>query len=208
MMSPRRSRPAQFLLPACVLAIIATLAATTGCATLSPPFNGLKDSPMTVYQLQNYEAPQANAQPTNGLALPPQIMQWITAGASLLPPGLLPPGLLPGTAPAPTTPDAPRFHNFRILSYQQVADPSLKSDILDAFGHSSNFQPATVSCLYPEFGFAIAQPNGAPPADILLSFSCAQVQGYNFAWPYGQTGLTPDASKKFASIVQRAFQGR
>jgi len=207
MMSPRCSRPAQFVLPACFLAAVASLAATTGCATLSPPFNGLKDSPMTVYQLQNYEPPQAAAQATGGFSLPPQIMQWITAGASLLPPGLLPPGLLPGTAPTPTPADAPRFHSFRILNYQQIADSSVKSDILDAFGHSSNFQPATVNCLYPEFGFAIGQPSAAP-ADILLSFSCAQVQSYNFAWPYAQTGLTPDASKKFASIVQRAFQGR
>jgi hypothetical protein len=93
------------------------------------------------------------------------------------------------------------------LGYQAIADSGVKSDILDAFGHSTNFQPATVASFYPEFGFAIGQPTGAP-ADILLSFSCEQVQSFNFAWPYGQTGLTPDASKKFASIVQRAFQGR
>jgi hypothetical protein len=207
MMPPRRLDPARLALASRVVATVALSMAAGGCATLSPPFNGLKDAPMTVYQLQNYEPPQAAAQTTAGLGLPPQIMQWITAGASLLPPGLLPPGLLQGTAGTPPPPDAPRFHSFRILGYQQIVDSSIKSDIVDAFGHSSNFQAATASCLYPEFGFAIGQPSGVP-ADILLSFSCAQVQSYNFAWPYGQTGLTPDASKKFASIVQRAFQGR
>ncbi|MGA2447559.1 MAG: hypothetical protein ABTD50_02655 [Polyangiaceae bacterium] len=206
MMSPRRFDSARLAFAAYVVATFAGSAAAAGCATLSPPFNGLKDAPMTVYRLQNYEPPAPSAQATGGLALPPQIMQWIAAGASLLPPGLLPPGLLQGSAAPQPPADGPRFHSFRILGYEPIVDSGLKSDVLDAFGHSANFQPATATCLYPEFGFAIAQPSGAP-ADILLSFSCAQVQSYNFAWPYAQTGLTPDASKKFASIIQRAFPG-
>lgn len=197
-----------FLLASTACAIAAF---STGCASLSPPFDKMKDSQMTVYRLQNFEPPaqaQAAAAPT-GLQLPPQIQQWITAGASLLPQGLLPPGLLPGTSPqAAPTPDAPRFHGFRILDYRQVSDAGIKGDIVDLFGHGSNFQSSPATCMYAEFGYAIAQPNAAMPADILVSLSCEQVQSYNFAWPYPQTGITPDSSKKFGTIAQRVFQGR
>jgi hypothetical protein len=187
-------------------------AASTGCSTLSAPFNGMKDSQMTVYRLQNFEPPQqAQAQTPGppGFQLPAQIQQWIQAGASLLPPGLLPPGLVAGTAPPPPpAPDAPRFHGFRILEWQAVTDSSVKSDIVDTFGHSSNFTNPQFACMYAELGFAIAQPTGATPADILVSLSCQQVQSFNFVWPYGQTGITPDTEKKFAQIAQRVFAGR
>jgi hypothetical protein len=183
-----------------------------GCGTLSPPFDKMKDSQMTVYRLQNFEPPaQAQAEAAAGaFQLPPQIQQWIQAGASLLPPGLLPPGLVAGSA-APATPtgvDVPRFHGFRILGWQPVNDSGVKGDIADLFGHASNFQNPTSSCMYAEFGFAIAQPDGPTPADILASLSCEQVQAYNFAWPYPQTGITPDSSKKIAAIAQKVFHGR
>ncbi len=192
------------------LVAIGALAGSTGCASVSPPFNTMKDSQMTVYRLQNFEPPPtAPAAPSGGLTLPPQIQQWITAGASLLPPGLLPPGLVPGAAPAaPAAPDAQRFHGFRILEWQPVNDAGVKSDIVDLFGHGSNFQNTPPTCMYAEFGFAIAQPNAPTPADILVSLSCEQVQAFNFPWPYAQTGVTPDSSKKVASIAQRIFQGR
>jgi hypothetical protein len=137
---------------------------------------------MTVYRLQNFEPPPDAA---DAPTLPPQIQQWITAGASLLPPALLPPGLIPGTAPAaPPAPDAQRFHGFRILEWQPVKDPSIKGDIVDLFGRGSNFQNAPPSCMYAEFGFAIAQPDAPTPADILVSLSCEQVEVFNFPWPY------------------------
>jgi hypothetical protein len=188
------------------------LTASAGCSSLSPPFDKMKDSQMTVYRLQNFEPPtQPQAQaPSAGFQLPDPIRQWIQAGASLLPPGLLPPGLIPGTAP-PVAPDAsatPPFHGFRILGYQQITDSAIKSDIVDLFGQKSNFQNATSGCMFAEFGFAIAQPNAPLPADILVSLSCQQVQAYNFAWPYPQTGITPDAEKKVATIAQRVFQAR
>jgi hypothetical protein len=195
------------------LSVLSTL--STGCASLSPPFDQMKGSQMTVYRLQNFEPPaQAQAQAgamgaMGGLTLPPQIQQWITAGASLLPPGLLPPGLLPGSTPqAAAAPDAQRFHGFRILDYRQIDDPAVKGDIVDLFGHGSNFQNAPATCMYAEFGYAIAQPSSPTPADILVSLSCEQVQSFNFAWPYPQTGVTPDSSKKIGAIAQRVFQGR
>jgi hypothetical protein len=187
-------------------------ASNTGCASLSPPFSEMKGSQMTVYRLQNYEPPQqvqAQAPAQGGLQLPAQIQQWIAAGASLLPPGLLPPGLVPGSAPPPPpAADAPRFHAFRILEWQPVNDPSVKSDVIDTFGHSSNFTNPQFSCMYAELGFAIAQPSNPVPADILVSLSCQQVQVFNFAWPYPQTGIAPDTEKKLAQIAQKVFAGR
>jgi hypothetical protein len=186
--------------------------ASLGCASLSPPFDTMKDSRMTVYRLQNFEAPPPSpiAPSAGALTLPPQIQQWIQAGASLLPPGLLPPGLLPGSAPAAPAAaiEAPRFHNFRILEWQPVNDASVKNDIVSAFGRASGFQDVTSNCMFAEFGFAIAQPTSPTPADILVSLSCQQVQTFNFTWPYTQTGITPDTSKKIAAIVQRVFQAR
>jgi hypothetical protein len=187
-------------------------AASTGCGTLSPPFNGMKDSQMTVYRLQNFEPPQQAQTQTpapGSFQLPPQIQQWIAAGASLLPPGLLPPGLVPGAPPATPPPaDAPRFHGFRILEWQAVNDPSVKGDIVDTFGRSSNFTAPQFGCMYAELGFAIAQPNSAVPADILVSLSCQQVQSFNFVWPHPQTGITPDTEKKLAQVAQKVFSGR
>lgn len=190
---------------------VAAFTATTGCASLSPPFDKMKSSPMTVYRLQNFEPPtqgQAQAAP-NGWQIPPVIQQWIQAGASLLPPGLLPPGLLPGSGlGAQAAADAPRFHGFRVLDYQPIEDSALKAEIVDLFGTKGNFQNAASNCMFAEFGFAIAQPNLPTPADILVSLSCDHVQSYNFTWPYAQEGLSPDGSKKIVAIALRVFQGR
>jgi hypothetical protein len=176
---------------------------------MSPPFNGMKDQPMTVYRLQNIEPPPQAAAPAapGGFQIPAVVQQWITGAAQLLPPGLLPPGLLPGsTPPPPAAADAPRFHKFLIIGYQQVNDPAVKADILDTFGHGSNFQNLNQTCMYPEFGFALAQPN-APPVDILVSLSCGQVQSFNVNWPYAQTGLTSNAQTKITSIAKKVFGG-
>ena len=200
------------------------LTGTTGCSsTLSQPFQGMKSQPVTVYRLQNYEPPQAAA---GGAALaaglppiPPQIQQWLSAGAQMLPPGLLPPGLLPGGTPAPTGTDVPRFHNFRILGSMAITDKTQHDDVLDLFGHESNFQAPRQSCMFAEFGFQIgyaaapgagaaAPVGGAAPADILVSLSCDQVAMINYSWPYGtKNGLTPDSAKKIVAIVQKAFGG-
>jgi hypothetical protein len=190
------------------LACAAALGA--GCTSLSPPFADMKGAQMTVYRLQNYEAvsapvPAAQPQP---FQLPPQIQQWVQAGASLLPPGLLPPGLLPGTTPPVVTADAPRFHGFRIIEWQAVNDAGVKGDIVDTFGHSTSFTASQSTCMYAELGFAIAQTASPTPADMLVSLSCQGVQSYNFTWPYAQTGITPDAEKRFAQIEQRVFASR
>jgi hypothetical protein len=172
----------------------------------------MKGAPMNVYRLQNYTPPAQPSTPAaGGLQLPPQIQQWISAGASLLPPGLLPPGLTGSQTPTPA-PDAQRFppamgpQGFPIVTMQPVTDANTANDILDTFGHASNFQQTTQNCMLPEFGVRI-QPVNAPPADFLISLSCQNVQAYGIAWPYQQTGITPDSEKKFVSIFQHVFTG-
>jgi hypothetical protein len=215
MTSSSRSPLLARLAPTAVaVGLLALAGGTTGCAeTLAPPFGQMKGAQMTVYRLQNYvpPAPPAAAPALGGVQLPPQIQQWISAGASLIPPGLLPPGLLPGTSAPPVQGDTQRFppgpQGFPIIGYQQVTDPGLANDILDTLGHPSNFQPPAQSCMYAELGIAIAQANSPQPADFLVSLSCMQIQASNMQWPYQNTGLNQESEKKFASILQRAFGG-
>ncbi len=195
---------------------------TSGCSgALAQPFAGMTAQPVTVYRLQNYEPPAATAAVPGALpaGIPPQIQQWLSAGAQLLPPGLLPPGLLPGGTPLPAaTADVPRFHNFRILGSMSITDKTQHDDVLDLFGHESNFVLPRQSCMFAEFGFQIgygtpatagaAAPGGGVPADILVSLSCDQVQMINYNWPYGtKNGLSTDSSKRIVAMVQKAFGG-
>jgi hypothetical protein len=213
--SSRRSSLLARLAPtAAAVGLLALAGGTTGCqASLSPPFDQMKGAQMTVYRLQNYvpPSPPPAAPALGGMQLPPQIQQWISAGASLIPPGLLPPGLLPGTTPAAIQPDTQRFpptpQGFPILGYQQVTDPALAQDILETLGHPSNFQPPAQSCMYAELGIAIAQAGNPQPADFLVSLSCMQIQASNMQWPYQNTGLNQESEKRFAGILQRAFGG-
>jgi len=204
------------------LAVVALLSSTGCSSALSQPFANLKSQPVTIYRLQNYEPPAAAAAPGVPMAaIPPQIQQWLSAGAQLLPPGLLPPGLLPGGTPAPAAAaDVPRFHNFRILGSMAVTDKTQHDDILDLFGHESNFTQPRQSCMFAEFGFQIgygaapgapvgtAPAGGQPPADILVSLSCDQVSMVGYQWPYNtKNGLTTDSAKKIVAMVQKAFGG-
>ncbi len=197
------------------------LVLSTGCSsTLAQPFQGMKSQPVTVYRLQNYEPPQAASAPGAVPGIPPQIQQWLSAGAQMLPPGLLPPGLLPGGTPAPSATDVPRFHNFRILGSMAITDKTQHDDVLDLFGHDSSFEAPRQSCMFAEFGFQIGAPGapsavpgappagGAPPADILVSLSCDQVSMIGYQWPYNtKNGLTTDSAKKIVAMVQKAFGG-
>ena len=192
-------------------ALFVLLLSTQACASLSPPFDKMKDQQMTVFHLQNYEPPQAPVAAAPGapgaapFAIPPQVAQWATQTAQSLGLGsLIPPGLVPGSAPPPPAQNVPHFHDFRILRTQAVADSTTRNDIVDIFGHESNFTEKYESCFFPEFGFAIAQPNG-PTADILVSFSCQQVRAFNIQWPYSKIGIPPDTQKKLAAIVSKVF---
>jgi len=192
------------------LVVFGLLAFGQGCATgLSQPFDQMKGQPVRMLRLQNFE-PQAQ---TQGAAstnlLPPQIQQWLSAGAQLLPPGLLPPGLLPGGTPSPVAQqDAARFHGFRILGWMDVNDPKQQTEILDIFGHETNFTAQHGGCMFAEFGFSITQPSGQAPADMLVSLSCNNSAAYSFAWPFGmKTGVTSDASKRIVDVAKAVFGG-
>src|SRR5688572_5192598 len=142
------------------------LATQTSCSSsLSQPFQNLKQQPITIFRLQNFEpqpAPTAPGAAPGAAGIPPQIQQWLSAGAAMLPPGLLPPGLLPGGTPAPpSAQNVPRFYNFRILGSMNVSDQKQRDEILELFGKESNFQAPKQSCMYAEFGFQIGQ-GGAP----------------------------------------------
>lgn len=183
---------------------------TTGCgSSLAAPFNSMQPAPITVYRLQNFSPPAqtASAAAPGGISLPPQIQSWVTAGASLLPPGLLPPGLLPGTTAAPVASNVPMFHNFPILATSNITDSKIHDEVLSILGTSSNWGVPKESCMYAEFGFSIGQIN-QPPADILVSVSCNQVQTFGFAWPYGaNVALQGDTEKRIVAVIQKQFGG-
>lgn len=207
---PMRVRTSAFVLGTWV----ALVGVVGGCAS-NPvaPFDSFKGAPTTAYRLQNYEPPpQVAATPTPPgqiPGLPPEIQKWVQAGASMLPPGLLPPGLIPGVgAPAPAPVDTtPRFHNFRVLGMPtNVMDPKLRDELIDIFGFEKHFDDNHGACLYAEFGFSFARI-GQPPADVLVSLSCNQVQGQNFMWPHRSTGLTPDTAARISKVSQQIFGG-
>jgi hypothetical protein len=198
------------------LALVAlSLAVFPGClegsGQLAQPFGSMTQAPITVFRLQNFEpqppAAGAAANPL-GIQIPPQIQQWIDAGAHMLPPGLIPPGLIPGSAPPAAQANAQRFHNFRVLGWMALNDPKLHDEVLDILGHEQNWSPQHGSCMYAEFGVSIAMPNGQPPADYLVSLSCSQVQSASPPpWPYPETGIPPETAKRIVAVVGHAFGG-
>jgi len=193
------------------------LAFGSGCGgSLAAPFDQMKTTPVTVYRLQNFEPqqPAANAgSPIPGLpAVPPEIQKWLSAGATMLPPGLLPPGLIPGQA-APGAQSVERLYTFRVLGYMVVSDEKQHEEALDIFGKDKNFESPRQACMYPEFGFTFGAtpplPAGAaPPPAVLVSLSCNQVQAQNIAWPHGaKTGITQDTANRISAFVKRSFGG-
>ncbi|MCC6645761.1 MAG: hypothetical protein IT374_09345 [Polyangiaceae bacterium] len=192
--------------------VVASLAAAGCSSSPAAPFNQLPGSPATAFRLQNYEPPPTAAtSAVPGLSaipgLPPQIQAWMGQGAAglgqLIPPGLIPPGLIPGmpTATAPVAqPDAQRFHGFRILQGTQLMDESTKEKIAKILGDKDNFESTGGSCMYPEMGLTFS-PMGGVQNDVLISFSCRQVQAFNFAWPHNGTAMKASTVEKMAGIV-------
>jgi hypothetical protein len=193
--------------------------APVGCASApAAPFDTLKTANVTALRLQNYEQPApagpAAATPQAGMipGLPPEITQWAQRALpglqQFLPPGLLPPGV---TAPpaAPPPPTMPRFPmappNFPILAQTQVIDPDLKEELGKLFGNADNFQPDHGNCMYAEMGISFTPGAGGPMNDMLISFSCNQVQARTFAWPHQNAGMKPDTVKELETIVQKIW---
>ncbi|MEI7895139.1 MAG: hypothetical protein WCI05_18735 [Myxococcales bacterium] len=194
------------------LAALSLLGFAEGCASLAPPFDRMKGQPITVYRLQNFEGQAAPTSPptSQGTSLGFPGAEWAQKAApflqGLLPPNLIPPGILPGTQPGAPQAQQQRFENFPILGYQQPSDAALKSDILDTFGKGSHFVTDRDTCMFPEFGFALAQADGTQ-AHILVSLSCRQVQARGFVWPHANVGIPNETAKKIADIAKRTFPG-
>jgi hypothetical protein len=196
--------------------------ASIGCASApAAPFDTLKSANVSAFRLQNYEPPAAAAAAATPSAipgLPPEITQWAQQALpglqQFLPPGLLPPGLLQGgiAAPAavPAQTDA-RFPmsmpNFRILGQAQVIDPDLKDELAKLLGDPDSFQADHANCLYAEMGISFTSSNGGAPNDLLISFSCNQIEARSFAWPHPNRGLKPDTVKKLATLTSKIWPG-
>jgi hypothetical protein len=193
------------------VALVACMAA--GCAG-SPvaPFDSFRTAPVTVYRLQNWEPPTQATTPGPVIGggiipgIPVEIDNMIKAGTSIPPPGLIPPGLLPGTTTAATPAvDTQRFHGFRIIGTPaNVMDDRIRRELIDIFGIERNFDNTHANCVYAEFGVSFARV-GLPPADILVSVSCDQVQAYNFIWPHRNAGLTQESRDRFVHVVQNLY---
>ncbi len=190
--------------------VLLALAEGCGGGALAQPFEGLKAAPITVYRLQNYEPPQTAAAqpgaPALPFQLPPQIQQYWSAIQTAVPAGWLPPGMGGNAAPSPDA-NVPRFHDFRILGWIPLQDQKQHDELLDIFGHASNFSAPKETCMYADFGVSITQ-QGQPPVDILVSPPCGQVKTFGFAWPYGNnTGLSSDSDKRILDVMKKAFGG-
>ena len=205
--------------PTLALAAVLTVATLSGCAgTPAAPFDQLKSANLTAYRLQNYEPPAAvpgvaaapGVPPLAIPGLPAEVQSWIQQGAAglsqLIPPGLLP-GVGAGALPAADT--TPRFHEFRILSQNQVIDPDLKETLGKLLGDKDSFDNAQARCapnvFYAEMGLSFTSTTGGAPNDLLVSFSCNQVVSRSFAWPHPATGMKTDTVKELSDIVQKIW---
>ena len=107
----------------------------------------------------------------------------------------------------PLQPEAPRFPmsqpNFRILAQTPVNDSEMKEELADLFGDEDNFQAEHANCLYAEMGLSFSR--GGPPNDLLISFSCNQVEARGFAWPHPYRGLKPNTVEKLSKMVGKVW---
>jgi len=201
--------------PACLFGSLLVV----GCASHpAAPFDTLKNAGATMLRLQNYEPPaqqQAGAAALPGLPnlIPPQIQQWAQQAApalqQLLPPGLLPPGLL-GTPALPAQQQAQqefRFHDRRVLGTAQMTDPKLREQLADLLGDEDNFQLEHQPCNYAELGLGWSPQQNMPPYEILISFSCNNIQAaQGFSWPHATgIGMKPKLVEGLTKIVQDLF---
>ncbi|HTQ03536.1 MAG TPA: hypothetical protein VMI54_06750 [Polyangiaceae bacterium] len=206
-----------FLAPTLLTGLLGMACASAPAA----PFDSLKNANATAYRLQNYE-PQAAATPAPGAApgavpaipgVPPEVMNWIQTGAQSLQ-QLIPPGILPGIGGAnpampAATPEAPRFHNYRIISQTQIMDQDLREKLGNILGSASSFDNQYARCapgvIYPEMGLSFTAGPTAQPSDVLISFSCSQVVSRSFAWPHPATGMKPDTVESLTAVVQKLW---
>jgi hypothetical protein len=203
------------------LGAIALSASAAGCAAHpAAPFDTLKNANVTMLRLQNYEPnPSPQQQPAAAGALPvipgipPEIQAWAQQAApalqQLLPPGLLPPGLLQGPVLPMQQPAQQefRFHGRLVLGTAQVIDADLREELGKLLGDEDNFQMEHQGCNYSELGLGwVTQPN-MPPYELLISFSCNNIQAaQGFSWPHATgIGMKPKLVEGLTKVIQQLF---
>ncbi len=178
-----------------------------GCAsTPAAPFNTMPTSQVTALHLQNVQPiPAAAAPGPAGMipGLPPQLQTIITGAQQAIPglPGLgaLIPGL-GGVAPAPAAPVQPMFQGFPIIKQNAVVDEGLRQKLAELLGNPDNFD-STGSCMHPEMG--IGWGSGGAMNELLISFTCRQVDARTFAWPHPGRGLKQKTIDQLAELMPR-----
>ena len=178
----------------------------------------MEKSNLLVFRLQNYEPPVQQPAPAatgaNQLApliqgLPTEIQTWIQQGAQGLQ-QLIPPNLLnqaQAAVAAPPAPDVPRFYGFRILGQTQVSDPDLQKQLAEILGNKDHFEAPKSNCMYPELGISFGPGAGQASNDLLISFSCNQVQSRSFPWPHPYTGMKSDTVSDLTQVVKKLWPG-
>ena len=191
-----------------------------GCAGRTAPFNEMDQAQITVLRLSQAPAPTpVTPAATSGIpglpAIPGIPAEWSAAGQQILqgaqgmlPPGMLPPGLIPGAQPGqaqPQQPQVPLFKGFAITAQMPLTDDKLKDEILDIFGHESNFNSQRGNCFTPGLGISIARPTGGQPVELLISLACNQAMGDGFRWPYPSNGFTTETHDRLGKVYEKLF---
>lgn len=163
---------------------------------------------MTVLRLSQPQPQQAAGIPgvpgIPGLPIP---QEWQQAGQQVLQgmggmiPGLG--GMIPGQQPQ-QQPAAQQFKGYTVGGAMPLADDRLKDEIIDVFGHESNFNANRGNCFTPGMGVVLQRPN-APPVELLVSFTCNQAMMDGARWPYQVNGFTPEARDRLSKVYEKLF---
>lgn len=189
------------------LLLVAIAPAVAGCAMRAAPFDQMDRAQITVLRLSQAPAlPQSALPQIPGLpAVPPEFQQMGQAALGALQnvlPGIIPGGMIPGAQPQ--QPPTPQFKGFSIIGQMPLADPAMRDQILDVFGHESSFSAQAQPCFSPGMGVVITRPDG-PEVDLLISLSCNQAKMDGARWPHPVNGFTPETRDILGKFYEKLF---
>jgi len=200
---------------AAVFGLALALPVVAGCSGRASPFNDLDNAQVTILKLQGQQTPSPipGAQPGQFPTLPipgltPEQQAQLQQGAQQfgqavgqMIPGLQLPGM-PGTQPVQQPQQT--FNGSVVLGSTPVADEDMKNRLLDDFGKEDNFNRNVGPCFTPGMGVVFSDPKKGN-IELMVSFSCNQVQGNGFRWPHPANGMTPEVSNDLRMIYQQMF---
>jgi hypothetical protein len=190
--------------------LVALLPLAVGCIGRTAPFDQMDHANVVVLRLAQPAAPPAlGPAGMNIPGIPPELQQMgqaaiQTLGGAL--PGVVPQSILPGL-PGAAQPQQqmPQFKGFTVTAQMPVADPGLREDLLDVFGHESNFSGQPQNCFSPGMGIVFSRPN-APEVDLIVSLSCNQVKMDGAQWPFGfRNAFNPETRAHMAQVYEKFF---